>query len=143
MARYPKSKFGFALTSISKKGLLTALNSTTALGMLVFMISAMYAGGPVAAKRLQNSSFAKVVRNYDQAAQQSITSPAQLSKAGRSGRRDDKREDVLFNHRRAMYSGLLNLVAPAVTASKTDALFTDIDGDLQADPGDILKYTVA
>lgn len=32
--------------------------------------------------------------------------------------------------------------APTVTASKTDALFTDVDGDLQADPGDTLKYTV-
>ena len=35
-----------------------------------------------------------------------------------------------------------NLFAPIVTASKTDALFTDVDGDLQADPGDTLKYTV-
>lgn len=34
------------------------------------------------------------------------------------------------------------LLAPVVTASKTDALFTDVDGDLQADPGDTLKYTV-
>ena len=32
--------------------------------------------------------------------------------------------------------------APTVTATKTDALFTDVDGDLQADPGDTLKYTV-
>lgn len=143
MPRYPKSKFGFALTSISKKGLLTAISTTTALGMLVFLVAAMYAGGPVAAKRLQNVSAAKVARNYDQLAQQSITSPAQLSKASRSGQEDDKREDVLFNYRRATYSGLLNLVAPAVTASKTDALFTDVDGDLQADPGDTLKYTVA
>jgi hypothetical protein len=29
-----------------------------------------------------------------------------------------------------------------VTASKSDSLFTDVDGDLQADPGDTLKYTV-
>jgi uncharacterized repeat protein (TIGR01451 family) len=33
-------------------------------------------------------------------------------------------------------------LAPTVTATKTDALFTDVDGDLQADPGDTLKYTV-
>ena len=32
--------------------------------------------------------------------------------------------------------------APSVTATKTDTLFTDVDGDLQADPGDTLKYTV-
>ena len=29
-----------------------------------------------------------------------------------------------------------------VTATKTDSLFTDVDGDLQADPGDTLKYTI-
>lgn len=33
-------------------------------------------------------------------------------------------------------------LAPIVTASKADALFTDVDGDLQADPGDTLKYTI-
>ncbi len=33
-------------------------------------------------------------------------------------------------------------LAPTVTATKTDALFTDVDGDLQADPGDTLEYTV-
>jgi hypothetical protein len=32
--------------------------------------------------------------------------------------------------------------APTVTATKTDALFTDVDGDNAADPGDTLKYTV-
>ena len=37
---------------------------------------------------------------------------------------------------------LLAPPAPTVTATKTDALFTDVDGDLQADPGDTLKYTV-
>ncbi|MGH9962490.1 MAG: Ig-like domain-containing protein, partial [Pyrinomonadaceae bacterium] len=35
-----------------------------------------------------------------------------------------------------------SLLAPTVTASKTDALFTDVDGDNNADPGDTLKYTV-
>ena len=33
-------------------------------------------------------------------------------------------------------------LAPVVTATKTDALFTDVDGDNNADPGDTLKYTV-
>jgi hypothetical protein len=33
-------------------------------------------------------------------------------------------------------------VAPTVTATKTDSLFTDVDNDLQADPGDTIKYTV-
>ena len=32
--------------------------------------------------------------------------------------------------------------APTVTATKTDSLFTDVDGDTKADPGDTLKYTV-
>ncbi|MEK6281967.1 MAG: Calx-beta domain-containing protein [Acidobacteriota bacterium] len=38
--------------------------------------------------------------------------------------------------------GMTALLAPTVTASKTDSLFTDVDGDLQADPGDTLQYTV-
>lgn len=33
-------------------------------------------------------------------------------------------------------------LAPIVTASKSDSLANDVDGDLQADPGDTLKYTV-
>lgn len=37
---------------------------------------------------------------------------------------------------------MATLLAPTVSATKTDALFTDVDGDLQADPGDTLKYTV-
>jgi len=35
-----------------------------------------------------------------------------------------------------------NPVAPTVTATKTDSLFTDVDNDGKADPGDTLKYTV-
>ena len=37
---------------------------------------------------------------------------------------------------------IANLMAPIVTASKTDALLTDVDTDGKADPGDTLKYTV-
>jgi uncharacterized repeat protein (TIGR01451 family) len=33
-------------------------------------------------------------------------------------------------------------VAPTVTATKVDSLFTDVDNDGKADPGDTLKYTV-
>jgi Bacterial Ig domain/Calx-beta domain len=36
----------------------------------------------------------------------------------------------------------LALLVPSVSATKSDSLFTDVDGDLQADPGDTLKYTV-
>ncbi len=32
--------------------------------------------------------------------------------------------------------------APTVSATKTDSLFNDVDNDLQADPGDTIKYTV-
>ncbi|MEK6335643.1 MAG: Calx-beta domain-containing protein [Acidobacteriota bacterium] len=39
-------------------------------------------------------------------------------------------------------SRFLSPVAPTVTATKSDSLFTDVDGDLQADPGDTIKYTV-
>ena len=37
---------------------------------------------------------------------------------------------------------LFSPLAPTVSATKTDALFTDVDNDTQADPGDVLKYTV-
>lgn len=37
---------------------------------------------------------------------------------------------------------LVSPLAPTVSATKTDALFIDVDSDLQADPGDTLKYTV-
>ena len=36
----------------------------------------------------------------------------------------------------------VNLLAPGITATKTDMIFTDVDGDGRADPGDTLKYTV-
>lgn len=39
-------------------------------------------------------------------------------------------------------SNLAIPLAPTVSATKTDSLFTDVDSDLQADPGDTLKYTV-
>ncbi len=38
--------------------------------------------------------------------------------------------------------GMTALLAPTVTASKSDSLFTDVDGDFQADPGDTLQYSV-
>jgi len=34
-------------------------------------------------------------------------------------------------------------VAPTVTATKNDSLFTDVDNDGKADPGDTIKYTVS
>lgn len=37
---------------------------------------------------------------------------------------------------------LISPVAPTVSATKSDALFTDVDNDNQADPGDTIKYTV-
>ncbi len=33
-------------------------------------------------------------------------------------------------------------MAPSLSATKTDAIFTDVDGDGKADPGDTLEYTV-
>jgi hypothetical protein len=39
-------------------------------------------------------------------------------------------------------SRLASPFAPTVSATKTDALVTDVDGDFLADPGDTLKYTV-
>jgi hypothetical protein len=37
---------------------------------------------------------------------------------------------------------LISPLAPTVSATKADSLFTDVDADNQADPGDTIKYTV-
>ncbi len=88
MSRYPRSKFGFALTSMSKKGLLTALSTTTVLGMLVFLV-AIYAEGPVAAKRLQHDFDASVAKNPPknrrQSAGQSLSARRNFQVHGGSG----------------------------------------------------------
>jgi len=55
----------------------------------------------------------------------------------------ENRLQANLRHRWGNASLLSPVLAPVVTATKTDALFTDVDGDLQADPGDTLKYTVA
>ena len=54
----------------------------------------------------------------------------------------ENRLQAMLHHRWGNASVLNTVLAPTVTATKTDALFTDVDGDLQADPGDTLKYTV-
>ena len=46
-------------------------------------------------------------------------------------------------HHRAAPLRPTSPLAPIVTASKTDSLFTDVDGDFQADPGDTLQYSVS
>src|SRR6185436_386140 len=46
------------------------------------------------------------------------------------------------NHSVATTPSFVAPFAPTVTASKADSLFTDVDGDTKADPGDTLKYTV-
>ena len=55
----------------------------------------------------------------------------------------EDRLQAMLHHRWGNVPLLNTVLAPTVTATKTDALFTDVDGDLQADPGDTLKYTVA
>jgi hypothetical protein len=37
---------------------------------------------------------------------------------------------------------MANLLVPTITATKVDSIFTDVDGDGRADPGDTLQYTV-
>ena len=54
----------------------------------------------------------------------------------------ENRLQAMLHHRWGNALVLNTVLAPTVTATKTDALFTDVDGDLQADPGDTLKYTV-
>jgi hypothetical protein len=60
----------------------------------------------------------------------------------RATRGESKTSSTAAVRRLAGLAAPLAPPAPTVTATKTDALFTDVDGDLQADPGDTLKYTV-
>ena len=57
-------------------------------------------------------------------------------------RRIDLLRMVGVNRASMQPSSLASPFAPSISATKSDALFTDVDGDLQADPGDTLKYTV-
>lgn len=68
--------------------------------------------------------------------QQQHTSPATAA------RRIDLLRMVGVNRTAGHPASLATPLAPTVSATKTDALFTDVDGDLQADPGDTLQYTV-
>src|SRR5262245_45722410 len=49
---------------------------------------------------------------------------------------------VNSNHSAPTNSTFTSPFTPTVTATKTDSLFTDVDGDTKADPGDTLKYAV-
>ena len=59
-----------------------------------------------------------------------------------ANRRIDLLRMVGVNRASSQPLSLASPLAPSVSATKSDALFTDVDGDLQADPGDTLKYTV-
>src|SRR6185503_11865436 len=98
-----KSKFGFAHTSFSKKGLLTALSATTTIGVFAFLVAAMYPGGsPAEAKRLQKDS-AVAEANYRQSPQQSISAAAPLLNPQQATPESDRRDSVSFHHRRGTY----------------------------------------
>src|SRR6185503_7389530 len=64
------------------------------------------------------------------------------SPAHTAGKRSDVLRNMGVNLGLREAPSMMSLLAPTVSATKTDALFTDVDGDLQADPGDTLKYTV-
>jgi hypothetical protein len=66
----------------------------------------------------------------------------QPSKPASSSKKIDLLRTLGVTRTPGQHFSLLSPFAPSVTATKTDALFTDVDGDLQADPGDVLKYTV-
>jgi hypothetical protein len=47
-----------------------------------------------------------------------------------------------LNHRPGMGVFANSLLLPSITATKTDALFNDVNGNFIANPGDTIKYTV-
>ena len=118
---YPKTKSASStLGTITRSTLLPIFIAIIALGVAVLLVTSTYADREKsAAKQSDNAG----------SAERSAEGPASSSLKGTSAPRGTHRP-------------LLNLLAPTVTATKTDSLFTDVDGDLQADPGDTLKYTV-
>ena len=71
----------------------------------------------------------------------SLTSEQEFHPRVRTKKSIDLREFAGLGHAPAPLN-LTSVLAPTVSATKSDSLFTDVDGDTQADPGDTLQYTV-
>src|SRR5687768_12387967 len=118
---YPKTKSASStLTTITRSSLLPVLVAIIALGVAVFLVTSTYAGREKGlAKQSDHAGSAG-------ASAERAAAPSTLKGTARP---------------RGTYQPLLNLLAPTVTATKTDALVpTGNNGDGKADPGDTITY---
>ncbi|MGH9967461.1 MAG: Ig-like domain-containing protein [Pyrinomonadaceae bacterium] len=129
----------------TRRTLLIAILAAIALTAAVFRLSSI----PVRSDNTVSKRGSYEVAFGERAA----TSPGLLSRDAKAshvlfpGVADFEAEDkqglrALLHHRWGGSYGLANVLLPTITATKTDSLFTDVDGDNNADPGDTLKYTV-
>jgi uncharacterized repeat protein (TIGR01451 family) len=127
------------LRTITSSSLLPIISAIIALGVAVFFVASTHADRLRRASKDDRAIAARSAEGAFRSASLRANGQAPWTFAGSAA---DKKESVSFNHRPGTYQPLLNLLVPTVTASKTDALFTDVDIDGKADPGDTLKYTV-
>ena len=122
---YPKTKSAStSLRKITRSNLLPIISAIIILGVTVLLVTSTYADREKSAAK-QSDQGASAGPSAERAASSNLSSPK-----GTSGPR-------------GTYQPLLNLVAPTVTATKTDALVpTGNNGDGKADPGDTINYTV-
>ncbi len=83
-----------------------------------------------------------VKETFSRLAGHKATAEQRTSITGQARKSVDLFEAVGLPRRKVSPNNLTIPAAPTVAATKTDALFTDVDGDTSADPGDTLKYTV-
>jgi hypothetical protein len=136
---YNYSKTNSALTSITRftrNNLLTVISAVIALSVAVLLVTSTNANRTKSAALHSQNNATNPERSKDSAS----AAPALFALKGGSTVAED--EGLLFHHRPGTNHSLLNFLAPVVTATKTDALFTDVDNDNAADPGDTLKYSV-
>lgn len=136
----PRSLLKFALNTLPKETK-TLIAVLAAAAIVVFGVSSVSvhsdsnASLPVADRTV-------LAERADAPAASSVRESAILEKLF-PGIGGENRLQAMLHHRWGNALLLNPVLVPTVTATKTDALFTDVDGDLQADPGDTLKYTVA
>ena len=135
----PRFLLTFALNTLPKERKLIAV--LAALAIVVFGVPSVSVLSDNTAW-LSGSDKPVLAESAAAPAASSVTDSAILEKLF-PGIGGENRLQAILHHRWG--NGLLpnTVLAPTVTATKTDSLFTDVDGDLQADPGDTLKYTVS
>jgi large repetitive protein len=137
---------------IIEKSLPITIFAVMALGVMILSVASrsVYSSNSTvkeaaAARASQSTAAPTESRNHGRAGTVAVSSTADAKSFARffpwtSAGRAKTAESVKRNHALARY--FPTLLLPAITATKTDALVGDVNGDNVANPGDTLKYTV-